>query len=474
MGTGPDLTMPIANLDDATIDAFREQIHGEVLAPSDDGYDEARTVWNAMIDEKPALIARCTGAADVIAAVDFARDLTLPLSIKGGGHNVAGKAVCDGGLMIDLERMNAVRVDPDAQTARVQGGATMADLDRETQAYGLAVTGGIISSTGVAGLTLGGGWGRLGRKYGLAIDNLRSADVVTADGELVQASDDRNPDLFWALRGGGGNFGVVTSLEFDLHEVGPEIPGGVLAYTHDESADVLRYYREFAADAPDEASVYAAFIPAPPEPPFPEAVWGETLLLFRLFYAGELAEANATFEPFREFGEPVINTFEPMPYVEYQRISDDLFPEGRRYYWKSNYFDGLSDGLIEQLVNHVEELPTPYSSIFFEHLGGQINRVDPEATAYPHRHPLFAITVSPAWTDPEDDDVLIAWARDVYEDLAEYASEGVYVNVLSNEGDKRIREAYGDHFERLRSIKTEWDPDNLFSVNQNIEPLGKS
>ena len=459
----------MADVEDDAIESLESQLRGHVLRRGDDEYDDARSVWNAMIETEPALIVQCRGASDVLSTVDVARDLDLELAVKCGGHNVAGKGLSDG-VVADLSPMDGVRVDPDARIARVQGGATMADLDRETQAHGLAVTGGIISSTGVAGLTLGGGWGRLGRKYGLAIDNLRSADVVTADGELVHASDDRNSDLFWALRGGGGNFGVVTSLEFELHEVGPEIPGGVLAYAHDDVEDALRLYREFAADAPDAASVYAAFVPAPPEPRFPEQYWGEPLLLFRLFYAGDRADAESTFEPFLDHGNPVVASFESMPYVEYQRISDDLYPEGRRYYWKSNYFDDLPDGLIDRLVAHTEDLPTPYTSIFFEHLGGEINRVDPRSTAYPHRHPLFAITVSPAWTDPDDDEAMIEWAQGVYEDLAEYASEGVYVNVLSDEGNERIREAYGDVYDRLRSVKREWDPDNFFRTNQNIKP----
>lgn len=461
--------MATADLEDKTVESLETQLRGHVLQQGDDGYDEARSVWNAMIETEPALIVKCRGASDVISTVNLARDLDLDLAVKCGGHNVAGKGLSDG-VVADLSPMDGVRVDTDARIARVQGGATMADLDKETQAHGLAVTGGIISSTGVAGLTLGGGWGRLGRKYGLAIDNLRSTDVVTAAGKLVHASDEQNTDLYWALRGGGGNFGVVTSLEFDLHEVGPEIPGGVLAYSHDDAWDVLRFYREFAAGAPDAASVYAAFILAPPEPTFPEEHWGEPLLLFRLFYAGDWADAEATFESFLDYGDPVVASFESMPYVEYQRISDDLFPEGRRYYWKSNYFDDLPDGLIDRLVEHTDELPTPYSSIFFEHLGGAINRVDPRSTAYPHRHPLFAITMSPAWTDPEDDQAMAEWARVVYDDLAEYASEGVYVNVLSDEGDERIKEAYGDVYDRLRSVKRQWDPDNLFRANQNIKP----
>jgi FAD/FMN-containing dehydrogenase len=462
--------MATADLEETTVETFSNQLNGEVLQPGDDDYEEARTVWNAMIDKEPAVIARCTGAADVIAAVNFARDLDLRPAVKGGGHNVAGNAVCDDGVMIDLSPMNAVRVDPDTKIARVQGGATMADLDHETQAHGLAVPGGIVSTTGVAGLTLGGGWGRLARKYGLTIDNLRSADVVTAGGQLVNASEAENPDLFWALRGGGGNFGVVTSFEFDLHEVGPEIPAGRLVYTYEDADEVLRFYREFAADAPEEASVYAAFVPAPPEPPFPEQVWGETVLLLTLFYSGDVAEAEAALRPLREFGNPVLDVLEPIPYVESQQTADVFYPEGRRYYWKSNYFTDLPDGLIERLLEHVEEFPTPFSNVFFEHLGGAINRVDPDATAYPHRHPLFAITVSPVWTDPEDDDELIGWARRVYQDLEVYATEGVYVNVLSDEGEKRVREAYGDHYDRLRTIKNKWDPENLFRTNQNIEP----
>lgn len=462
--------MATADLEETTVETFSNQLHGEVLQPGDNGYDEARTVWNAMIDKEPGVIARCTGAADVIAAVNFARDLDLRLSVKGGGHNVAGNAVCDDGLMIDLSPMDAVRVDPDTQTARVQGGATMADLDHETQAHGLAVPGGIISTTGVAGLTLGGGWGRLARKYGLTIDNLRSADVVTAEGELVHASENENPDLFWALRGGGGNFGVVTSFEFDLHKVGPEIAGGSMAYTHDDAAEALRFHREFSVNAPDAVSVYSAFIPAPPRAPFPEDIWGETILVFRLFYADDVEDGKDALQPMLEFGDPVVRSFERMPYTAYQQISDDLYPKGHRYYWKSNNFDGLPDGLIERLVAHTEEFPTPRSNIFMEHLGGEISRVDPKDTAYLHRDPLFAITVSPAWTDPSDDEEMIEWARTVYRDLEEYASDGVYVNVLSDEGDERVREAYGEHFDRLREIKNEWDPGNLFSENQNIEP----
>lgn len=462
--------MPTVDLEKATVESFSNQLQGKVLEPGASGYEDARTVWNGMIDERPSVVARCTGAADVIAAVNFARDLGLKLAVKGGGHNVAGKAVCDNGLMIDLSPMDSVQVDPQAQTTRVEGGATMADLDHETQAHGLAVPGGIISSTGVAGLTLGGGWGRLARKYGLTIDNLRSVKLVTADGSLVQASEDRNSDLFWALRGGGGNFGVVVSLEFDLHQVGPEILGRRLAYAYEDAAEALRFYREFAREVPNAASIYWALVQAPPDPQFPESVWGDMLLLFTPFYAGDFTQGRETLEPLLNFGEPVVSELEPVPYVEYQQLSDDLYPEGLRYYWKSNYFDHLPDGLIDLLLDHAADFPTPLTTIFVEHLGGAITQVDPSATAYPHRHPQFAITVSPAWTEAADDDEHIEWAREVYRDLSEYASQGVYVNVLSDEGEKRVREAYGDQFDRLRRVKSEWDPENLFRQNQNVEP----
>lgn len=462
--------MAIADLEETTIESFGEQLHGNVLRPSDEGYEEARTVWNAMIDKEPAVIARCTGAADVIAAVDFARDLNLPLAVKGGGHNVAGAAVCDDGVVSDLSPMNAVRVDPETQTARVQAGATMADLDHETQAFGLATTGGIVSTTGVAGLTLGGGFGRLDRKFGLTIDNLLSVDVVTAEGELVHASETENPDLFWGLRGGGGNFGVVTSFEFQLHEVGPDVLAGRLIYPIEAATDVLSFYREFMADAPDDVQCYAAFVQVPPLPEFPEPLHGQTVLVLVLFYAGDIEEGKEVLQPLREVGDPVGDTVRPQPYTVFQRGSDEIYQEGHRNYWKSHYLGGLSDEAIDTMVEYANPIPTPFTTVFLEWMGGAISRVDADATAFPHRDATLSLTVAPKWIDPEQDDDLIEWAQEFHQSMAPYATDGVYANYLDRDEADRVRTAYDENYDRLVEVKNEWDPENLFRMNQNIEP----
>ncbi|SEP16159.1 FAD/FMN-containing dehydrogenase [Halogranum amylolyticum] len=457
-------------LEETTIQTFSDQIHGEVLQPDDEGYDEARTIWNAMIDKEPAVIARCTGTADVMTAVDFARDLSLRLAVKGGGHNVAGTALCDDGLVIDLSPMDSVRVDPDTQTARVQAGATIGDLDHETQAFGLVTTGGIMSETGIAGLTLGGGLGYLAREYGLAHDNLRSIDVVTADGELVTASAEENPELFWGLRGGAGNFGVVTSFEFELHELGPEILNVRLMYPPDQIPDTLRFYDEFMREAPNEVGCYAAILEGSPEYGLPEELHGVTLLAFRGLYAGDVSEGKEAFRPLREFGDPITDMTQPIPYTDYQQQADDLYCAGHRNYWKSNFYDGISDGFIDTLMEYTESIPSPYSTVFFEWMGGEIAERAEDATAFPHRDKSFAFTVAPKWTDPERDDEHIRWAREFHQSLEPYAADGVYVNYLSGDESERVPEAYGERYERLHALKREWDPDNLFQTNQNIKP----
>lgn len=457
-------------IEDTTIEALDQQVLGEILKSGDEGYDEARTVWNAMIDKNPAAIARCAGTADVIAAVEFARDLDLPLAVKGGGHNVAGNALCDDGLVIDLSRMNAVTVDPDAEIARVQGGATMADLDHETQAFGLATTGGIVSSTGVAGLTLGGGLGYLDRKFGLAQDNVRSMDVVTANGELVHASEDENPDLFWGMLGGGGNFGVVTSFEFDLHEVGPEVLAGRVIHPYEAAGDFLRFYRDFMREAPDEVQCYSAFAQGNPSMGVPDQLHGETLLGAVLFYAGDVDEGKEALRPLREFGDPLADTVEPTPYTEHQRSSDELYQEGHRNYWKSHFFDEISDEAIDTIVEMIDPLPTPFTTVFIEWMGGAIARVDSDATAFPHRDATASLTIAPKWIDPARDEELIGWAQDLFEATAPFATGDVYANYLSGDEQDRIRAAYGEHYERLVDIKREWDPENRFHVNQNIDP----
>jgi len=459
------------HLDEPTIDAFSDQLRGEVLQPEDGGYDEARTVWNGMIDKEPAVIARCTGAADVIAAVNFARDLDLLLAVKGGGHNIAGNAVCDDGVMIDLSPMNDVRVDPETQTARVGGGATWGDFDHEAQSFGLATTGGIVSTTGVAGLTLGGGLGHLDRKYGLAHDNLRSVDVVTADGELVHASEEENPELFWGLRGGGGNFGIVTSFEFDLHEVGPELLTGPIIYRYEDAANAFRFSRDFMADAPDEIQCYAAFSKGSAELGLPEPLHGETIFILIPTYVGDVAAGEEALRPLRRFGDPIADAVTPTPYLALQQMFDERWVEGLRYYWKSHFFDELTDEAIETIVDYCDS-SAPFMSVFTDGwLSGAISRTDPDATAFPHRDKAVSLTIGMQWEDPERDDELIAWAREFHETLEPYAADGVYVNLLDQDDDDRIDDAYGEWYEQLRELKGKWDPENLFRMNHNIEPV---
>lgn len=458
-------------LEPDAVEGLADRLRGPLLTPEDPGYEEARTLWNAMIDERPALIARCTGAADVRAAVNFAREHGLLLSVHGGGHNVAGKAVCDGGLMIDLSPMNAVRVDPETRTARVGGGAVMADLDHEAQAFGLATTGGIVSTTGVAGLTLGGGLGYLSRKHGLVHDNLVAADVVTADGRLVHASEEENAELFWGLRGGGGNFGVATSFGFELHELGPEVLNVRLLYPCEAAPEALRFYRDFMAGAPNGVQLYVALVRGTPEFGIPEPLHGKTLLAFRGLYAGDLDEGREAFRPLREFGDPIADVTQPIPYTAHQKQADDLYRGGHRNYWKSDFYDSLSDGFIEAVMEHGDPLPSAYSTVFWEWMGGAIREVPPDATAFAHRDAAFSFTVAPKWEDPGRDEEMIGWARSFHDAVEPYAAEGVYVNYMDqDEGEDRVADAYGDRYERLVALKNEWDPGNLFRVNQNIEP----
>ena len=454
---------------DSGYESLPRGIHGEVLRPGAEGYDEARSIWNAMIDREPAVIVQPTGAADVMTAVEFARERDLPLSVKGGGHNVAGNAICDDGLTIDLSSMSSVRVDPAAQTARVGPGATMADLDHETQAFGLATPGGVVSTTGVAGITLGGGIGWLSRKYGLSIDNLRSVDVVTADRGLVTASEDENPDLFWAIRGGSGNFGIVTSFEFDLHEVGPEVLFGPIVYPYEDAPDLLARYEEFTRDAPRECAVWANSVAAPPLPFIPDDVHGTTVLVLMGFYAGGLEDGEAVLDPLREFGDPVADALEPTRYTEAQSTMDDLYAEGARNYWKAPNFTALGEETIDTIVEYAERAPTPQSELLVHQVGGAVNDVASDATAYPHRSTEFIVTVAARWEDSTRDDECIAWVRECYDALAAGATGGTYVNF---EGDSEGSEqnAYGENYDRLGEAKTAYDPENVFRQNQNVKP----
>jgi FAD/FMN-containing dehydrogenase len=456
-------------VDESAVTDFAASLRGRLLHPGDDGYDEARAVWNAMIDRRPARIVRCEGAADVRAAVDFARENDRLLSVKGGGHNIAGRAVADGALMIDLSPMNSVRVDPDANVARVGPGAVLNELDHETQAFGLATPVGYNSTTGVAGLTLGGGWGWLSRAHGLTVDNLLSADVVTADGDLVRASEDENADLFWGLRGGGGNFGVVTSFEFRLHEVGPEVLSGPIVHPLEDAASVLAEYRELAAEAPDEAAVWFVIRDAPPLEVVPEEWHGRRVLILAPFYAGETDEGRAALQPFRDIGDPVVDAVGPHPYAGWQRAFDGLAPAGNRNYWKSHNFVEMTDGMIETFVEFGETIPSGRTEIACAQLGGAVNDRPVDATAYPHRDAAFVMNLHTQWEDPARDEECIAWARDMHEAMAPHATGGVYANFVPEDvGEPRA--AYRENYDRLVEVKNTWDPENLFRLNHNVEP----
>jgi FAD/FMN-containing dehydrogenase len=451
-----------------TIDGLKRGFTGEILLPGDGAYDGARRIWNAMIDKRPAVIARCAAASDVIRGVNFARDNGLLLAVRGGGHHIAGHALCDDGLVIDLSKMKAARVDPKKRRATIEGGATLAELDAATQPHGLATPVGINSTTGIAGLTLGGGFGWLSRKHGLTIDNLESAEVVTAAGEVVRASATEHPDLFWAIRGGGGNFGVVTRFEYRLHPVGPNVLSGLIVYPISEAMSVLRQYRDFIAAAPDELTVWALLRQAPPLPFLPTEVHGKTIVALALLYAGDPKQGEPVIEPLRRFGTPVGEHVGVQPYVAWQQAFDPLLTAGARNYWKSHNFSTLQDGLFDLAVAHVGRLPSPQCEIFFAALGGAAARPAPDSTAYAHRDARFIMNFHGRWESPADDARGIGWARDFFTATAPFASGGVYVNFQSEDEGDRVRAAYGSNYDRLVRVKRAYDPGNLFRVNQNI------
>ncbi|MDQ0319560.1 FAD/FMN-containing dehydrogenase [Pararhizobium capsulatum DSM 1112] len=454
--------------------ALQTRCRGNVCLPGQAGYDEARTIWNAMIDRHPAAVVRCHDANDVMEAVRFARDNKLLVSVRGGGHNIAGNAVCEGGLLIDLSPMRSVRVDATGRTARVEPGATLAEFDKEAQAFGLATPLGINSTTGVAGLALGGGFGWLSRKYGFTVDNLVSADVVTADGKLVQASATENPDLFWAIRGGGGNFGVVTSFEFKLHPVGPDLVSGLIVHPFARARELLLGYRDVAAAAPDDLSVWVVLRKAPPLPFLPEEVHGQEILVFAVCYAGEPDKAEAVLAPLRALGEPIADVIGVQPYSAWQTAFDPLLTPGAFNYWKSHNFTTLSDGLLDTLIDYVGRLPTGECEIFIGQLGGASSRVSPDATAYPHRDANYVMNVHTRWRDPADEKTAISWARALFAAAAPHATGGVYVNFMPEDETDRVAQAYGGNHARLSTLKAKYDPDNLFRLNQNVKPASKS
>jgi FAD/FMN-containing dehydrogenase len=450
--------------------ALRPQLRGNLCLPDEAGYDEARTIWNAMIDRRPGAVVRCHGASDVMRAVRLARDNGLLVAVRGGGHNIAGNAVCEGGLLIDLSPMRSVRIDPKKRTARVEPGVTLGEFDKEAQAFGLATPLGINSTTGVAGLTLGGGFGWLSRKFGFTVDNLISADVVTADGALVQASGAENPDLFWAIRGGGGNFGVVTSFEFKLHPVGPDLTSGLIVHPFARARELLAGYRAVAASAPDELTIWVVLRKAPPLPFLPAEVHGTEILVFAVCYSGDPAEAEGALAPLRALGEPIADVIGLQPYAAWQMAFDPLLTPGAFNYWKSHNFTALSDGLLDTLVDYVGSLPTEECEIFIGQLGGASSRIGTEVTAYPHRDANFVMNVHTRWRDRADERATIAWARGLFAATAPHATGGVYVNFMPEDETERLPGAYGGNYARLAALKARYDPDNLFRLNQNIRP----
>jgi FAD/FMN-containing dehydrogenase len=465
------VTNETRRLEEGPVAAFQAQFHGEVIQPGDEAYESARRVWNAAIDRHPALVARATGVADVRAAVRFARDRGLPLAVRGGGHNVAGTAVCDGGVVLDCSPMKGRWVDPATRTARAQAGLLWGELDLETQVFGLATTGGIISHTGIAGLTLGGGLGWLMRKHGLAADNLLSADVVTAEGECLRASEREHADLFWGLRGGGGNFGVVTSFEYRLHPVGPIVLAGMILHPAARASEVLAFYRDYVASAPDELTTIAVLRMAPPAPFIPPEVHGQPVVVIGACYAGPVEEGERAVAPLRRFGEPLVDFIRPTPYVSHQALLDPTAPHGLNYYWKSEYLPPLSDALIDTLVEHAWRGVTPESYTIIFHLGGAVGRADPEGSAFEDRRAAHAVVIDSVWSEPARASACIAWTRDFWEAVRPYATGRIYVNFLGEEGPGRVRAAYGaTKYERLQALKRTYDPTNFFRLNQNVAP----
>jgi len=451
---------------------LRNSVDGPVIGPDDEGYDEARSIWNGAIERRPGCIVRCTGVADVVASVGFARERDLLVGVRAGGHGVGGHALCDGGLVIDLSPMKGIRVDPTTRTVRAEAGVLWGELDRETQLFGLATVGGIVTHTGIAGLTLGGGIGWLMRKHGATVDNLVSVDMVTARGEIVTASEEENPDLFWAIRGGGGNFGIVTSFAYRLHPVGPIVLAGPIFHTLEDAAEVLRFYREFIAAAPDELTTIFELSVAPPVPFLPAEVHGKPVVMVGACYAGSPDEGTEVVRPLKQFGRPIVDLLEPKPYTALQSMFDPFVPHGWHRYWKSVELPPLTDEAIDTLVEHSSAPTSPKSYTIVFQLGGALARVGEDDTAFSQRDAAHNVNINAVWTEDDPDaERHIAWARDFFVAMQPHAGGRVYLNFLGEEGGTRVRQAYGArNYERLVELKRAYDPTNFFRLNQNIEP----
>ncbi len=449
---------------------LKNTIQGQVVLPEDAAYEEARQIWNAMVNRRPAVIVRCGASQDVPVAMKFARDQGLDLSIRGAGHNIAGNSICDNGVMVDFSLMKHVRVDSGKRRAYVEPGATLADVDAAVQSHGLLTPVGINSTTGIAGLTLGGGFGWLTRKYGMTIDNLISVDAVLANGTMVHASETEHADLFWAIRGGGGNFGVVTQFEFGLHPVGPEIFAGLMVFPFEQAKQVLTGYREFTASAPEDLTVWVVLRQAPPLPFLSPDVHGKEVVVLAMVYAGPASEGDRLIQPLRELGAPHGEHLGQQPYVEWQKAFDPLLTPGARNYWKSHNFTELHDGALDSIIEYAGRLPSPQCEIFIAHIAGAPNRVAPDAMAYGHRDARFVLNVHGRWEAPDQDDPCMSWARAFFQASKPFASSGAYVNFMTEEEGDRVSAAYGANYERLVQLKRKYDPENLFHLNQNIKP----
>ena len=458
-------------IDQANIEEFKTNLCGQLIQPGDEDYDEACKIYNAMIERRPAMIARCADVADVMAAVNFAREHDVLVAIRGGGHNGPGLGTCNDGLVIDMSSIKYTRVDPQARTVQVGGGCTWGDVDHATHAFGLATPSGVVSTTGVGGLTLGGGHGYLTRKYGLTIDNLLAADMVLADGRFVTVSAEENQDLFWAIRGGGGNFGVVTEFRFQLHPV-HTIVGGPTLWHQEQTTEVMQWYRDFMQEAPEDLYGFFAILTVPPGPPFPEELHLKKMCGVVWCYTGPEAEAEKVFQPIREFGPPAMYGIQPMPYPALQGAFDALYPPGLQWYWKGDFVNELTDEAIALHVKHGYEMPTMHSTMHLYPIDGKTHQVGTDETPWDYRQAKWSKVIAGVDPDPENTEAITAWAKEYWEALHPHSAGGAYVNFMMDEGEDRVKATYGSNYERLAAIKQKYDPTNLFQVNQNIKPAG--
>jgi FAD/FMN-containing dehydrogenase len=453
------------SLDQSVFGQLQSRLRGQLILPDHEAYEQVRPLWNAMANKRPAAIAQCAGTADVINCIKFAREYDFLTAIRGGGHNAAGNASCDGGFVIDLSKMKGIRVDPSAKTVRAEAGLTWGEFDRETQCFALATTGGAVPTTGIAGLTLGGGFGYLTRRFGLACDNLLSADVITADGEFHVANSDENKDLFWGLRGGGGNFGVVTSFEYQLHSLGPTILAGLILHPISNAFEGAKFYREFTMNSPEELSTNFVLLTSPD---------GNAIFAFAVCYSGDLQRGENVIRPLRQFGSSLMDMVQPMPYVAYQAMGGELFPYGRFNYWKSGFIREFSDAAIESMISQFKQVPSPFNAIFIEHIGGAMRRANKNDTAFGDRDADYSLLITGGWVDASQNEQNIHWARGTFNAMRPFLRDSVYVNYLDVGEEDRIKSAYGDRYEKLVALKNKYDPTNFFRLNQNIKPRSAS